>query len=185
MFERTKAWLQAFLNIGRKKQKGYNLHNVTPYMHCLVYHIPYFSSNFGPLRNFSGQGVEKNNDVVKQIHQKKSNKWDTAVSALVVRKRLEYGIENDFEREKRPYEKHSAWWENDLRSCRSEKRRKIAAEIADADTKSENSINFELMTEQELRVFLKSHGISTKIRNREKLMNIISSLDKESEFTCI
>ncbi|CAG2246451.1 unnamed protein product [Mytilus edulis] len=105
IFEKAKLWLENFLNIGKLCRKGYNLHNVTPYMHCLVYHVPFFASHFGPLKMFSGQGLEKNNDIVKQIHQKKSNKWDSAVSALVTRKRLEFGHTNNLEREKRAYEK--------------------------------------------------------------------------------
>ena len=105
IFENCRKWLQDFLDVGKQCRKGYNLHNVTPYMHCLVYHVPFFIEQFGPLKNFSGQGVEKNNDIVKQIHQKKSNKWDSAMSALKTRKRLEFGYMNNLEREKRSYVK--------------------------------------------------------------------------------
>jgi len=59
-------------------------------MHCLLYHIPYFISMYGSLKMFSGQGVEKNNDIVKMIHQRKSSKWDGPTDALKVRKRLEF-----------------------------------------------------------------------------------------------
>jgi hypothetical protein len=34
---------------------------------------------------FSGQGVEKINDDIKQNHHSKTNKWDATVDALQVR----------------------------------------------------------------------------------------------------
>jgi hypothetical protein len=40
-------------------RKGYLKQNVTPYMHCLAYHIPFFILSFGCIKKFSGQGVEK------------------------------------------------------------------------------------------------------------------------------
>lgn len=75
IFEKVKVWLSDFLNLGQYR-KGFFKKNVTPYMHCLLHHIPYFISMYGSLNMFSGQGVEKNNDIVKMIHQRKSSKWD-------------------------------------------------------------------------------------------------------------
>ncbi|CAC5386550.1 unnamed protein product [Mytilus coruscus] len=175
VLEKNKVWVENFLKIGSKFRNGYNLHNVTPYMHCFVYHLPYFVENFGPLKKFSGQGVEKNNDIVKQIHQKKSNKWDSAVSALTTRKRLEFGYMNNMEREKRSYFKKSEWWDGSLKIFRSGKRKEILKEISEANINSRTSLDFGEMNEHDLRAFLKDHGINTKIRNREKLMNLVSS----------
>ena len=101
---------------------------------------------------------------------------DSAVSALLTRKRLEFGYENNFDRGKRSYERNSDWWKDQLRNSRSNKRKQILTEIAEADKKSDSSVKFDQMTEQELRLFLKNHGINTKNRNREKLMGLISSL---------
>ena len=53
------------IKIQNSKRLGYAPNNVTPYMHCLVYHAPYFIEKHGSLRPFSGQAVEKTNDVVK------------------------------------------------------------------------------------------------------------------------
>ena len=45
-----------------------------PYMHCLVYHVPFFTKKYGKLLRFSGQGVEKiNDDINKFIIQKQTN----------------------------------------------------------------------------------------------------------------
>jgi hypothetical protein len=61
----------------------------TPYKHCLVYHVPFFTKKYGKHLRFSGQGVEKINDDIQKIHHSKTNKWDATVDALQVRKRIE------------------------------------------------------------------------------------------------
>jgi hypothetical protein len=45
-------------------------------MHCLAYHVPFFTKKYGKLLSFSGQGVEKINDDIKQIHHSKTNKFE-------------------------------------------------------------------------------------------------------------
>lgn len=72
MFFKTKKFVDTFLSISSRR--GYKKSNVTPYIHCLIYHVPYFLTKYGSLKKFSGQAVEKNNDVIKSIHQRKSNK---------------------------------------------------------------------------------------------------------------
>lgn len=74
-------------------------------MHRLVYHVPFFPDNHGSLAHFSGQGVEKTNDIIKQIHHRSSNKIDPTFDALLVRKRLELGFHADLTRTKRKYKK--------------------------------------------------------------------------------
>ena len=82
-------WINNFLSI---KTAGYQKVNVTPYMHCLVYHVPDHMWQYGNLLVFSGQGelhvgeslklfiqihtgVEKHNDDAKHAYLS-SNKWD-------------------------------------------------------------------------------------------------------------
>ena len=48
-----KAVDKHFLSI---KTAGYQRVNVTPYMHCLVYHVPDHMWQYGNLWVFSGQG---------------------------------------------------------------------------------------------------------------------------------
>ena len=60
-------------------------------MHVLLYHVPYFVGRYGSPLQFSVQGMEKTNAIVKQIHQTKSSNTDATKEALIVRKRLELG----------------------------------------------------------------------------------------------
>ena len=46
---------------------GYKRANVTPYMHAMVYHIPRFLEDYQTIKLFTGQGVEKNNDMARAI----------------------------------------------------------------------------------------------------------------------
>ena len=71
IFSKCKEWVNSFLDLGSMRQ-GYQ--NIIPYLHCLVYHIPYFVVTYGKLVNHSGQGVEKiNDDIKKFINQKQTN----------------------------------------------------------------------------------------------------------------
>lgn len=71
---KSKLWLYMFLKIG----KLFNLHNVNPYMHCLMYHVPFY-------------------EIVQQIHQKKKS--------LIRRNRYNNTSEFDLERKLRKYNK--------------------------------------------------------------------------------
>jgi hypothetical protein len=72
IFEKCKGWVNDFLALGSLGRKGFD--SVTPYMHCLVYHVPFFTKKYGKLLRFSGQGVEKiNDDIKKIIIQKQTN----------------------------------------------------------------------------------------------------------------
>ena len=48
-----KQWINNFLSI---KTAGYQKVNVTPYMHCMVYHVPDHMRQYGNLWVLSGQG---------------------------------------------------------------------------------------------------------------------------------
>lgn len=66
VFEKAKQLLELFCSI-RHVQTGYTRANVTPYMHIMCHHVPYFIQKHGCLKRFTGQGVEKNNDDTKRI----------------------------------------------------------------------------------------------------------------------
>ena len=77
------------------KREGYHPKNVvTSYFHVLLYHIPIFVGKYGSLSKFSGQAVDNTNDILKHIHERKSNKLDTTRDALSVRKRMELGFQD-------------------------------------------------------------------------------------------
>ena len=61
IFVQPKAWVELFCSL-----KGITRSRVTPYMHTLVYDIPFFVKMHGCFKQFTGQGVEKNNDEAKR-----------------------------------------------------------------------------------------------------------------------
>ena len=53
VFEKCRSWLPLFKSVGKGGRIGYD--SVTPYMHCLVYHVPFFFvEKFGNLSLYSG-----------------------------------------------------------------------------------------------------------------------------------
>ena len=113
-FQRVKKWLDTFLGLEMKGRLGYS--RITPYMHCLLYHVPGFVNRYGTLLNFSGQGVEKMNDIIKMAHQKRSNKQDQTVDELKTRKRMEVLKEDNCERVKRTFSKSNEnYWNQGIR----------------------------------------------------------------------
>ncbi|KAL5469472.1 hypothetical protein EMCRGX_G030729 [Ephydatia muelleri] len=103
---KAKRWINSFLSI---PAEGYQKARVTPYMHCLAYHIPDQIRRYGNLRMFSGQGVEKHNDDAKRAYFS-SNKWDAAAEIIKTEARVQ--CLRQFAAAKRPYQKHdSVYWE--------------------------------------------------------------------------
>ena len=56
--------------------------DVTPCMHALVYHVPLFMKNYKSIKPFTGQGVEKNNDMARNVVLHKSNKRNPAADVF-------------------------------------------------------------------------------------------------------
>jgi hypothetical protein len=72
----------------------------------LITLVPFFTKKYGTLLRLSGQGIEKINDDIANIHHSKSNKWDATVDVLQVRKRIEHLTSENCERDKRNYTEH-------------------------------------------------------------------------------
>ncbi|XP_048580720.1 uncharacterized protein LOC125561179 [Nematostella vectensis] len=118
--QKAKAWIELFSKLGAKRV-GYGNARVTPYMHAVPYHIPKFILSHGPIIQFSGQGVEKNNDDAKRIYYQKSNKWDAAKDILLLESRQK-SLEHH-EREKRKYVKRNEeWWNSKILDSRKRRR---------------------------------------------------------------
>ncbi|CAB4041139.1 Hypothetical predicted protein [Paramuricea clavata] len=66
IYDKGKAWIKLFCSL-KDLRRGYTRARVTPYMHLMVYHVPYFVQNYGCFKQFTGQGVEKNNDDAKSV----------------------------------------------------------------------------------------------------------------------
>ncbi len=160
---------KAFLSLSGQR-KGYKKSNVSPYMHALVAHVPYFIHVLGNLKQFSGQATEKVMDDMKKIHQKASQKLDSAKEALVVRKRVEILHQEGCKRKTRSYKKKDdKYWGKGICEVRKRQKAKIESE------KVELQVNYEEMSEQKLRLFLKKNfGVSTKVRSKRKLIDMLN-----------
>lgn len=86
IFVQAKAWVQLFCSLKGIRPR-YTRSRVTPYMHTLVYHIPFFVKMHGYFKKFTGQGVEKNNDEAKRVLFKKCKKWDAVKDILCTESR--------------------------------------------------------------------------------------------------
>lgn len=121
-FNQAKVWINLFVSL-RDKRQGYRRANVTPYMHAMVFHIPTFLTKYGTVKMFSGQGVEKNNDVARNTVLRKSTKWNAPADILLLEQRQYQLREN--ERTKRSYQKRNLeYWNDELKDIRREKRQK-------------------------------------------------------------
>ena len=180
VFSKVHLFVENFLKIGNKKREGYQPKNVTPYLHVLVYHVPYFVGRYGSLLQFSGQGVEKTNDIVKQIHQTKSSKIDATKEALICRKRLEIGYNERTVRTKRKYEKtDDRFWGQEKSKQMMAKKQKIQNEMKEADEnylKNKPQVNFdqlENMSVPEIKAKLIELGKPSKARLKSKLIILL------------
>ena len=80
IFKKCKGWVNEFLALGSLRRKGFD--SVTPYMHFPVCHVPFFTKKYGKHLRFSGQGMKKINDDIKQIHHSKTNKQTNNLSVV-------------------------------------------------------------------------------------------------------
>lgn len=55
---KAKEWVNLFTSLSAKGH-GYKKANVTPYMHGMVYHVPYFMRQHNGIKKFTGQGKTK------------------------------------------------------------------------------------------------------------------------------
>jgi hypothetical protein len=77
-YNKDKNSINDFLALRSLGRKGFD--SVTPYMHFPVCHVPFFTKKYGKHLRFSGQGMEKINDDIKQIHHSKPNKQTNNLS---------------------------------------------------------------------------------------------------------
>ncbi|KAH9371063.1 hypothetical protein HPB48_014739 [Haemaphysalis longicornis] len=141
---------------------------VTPYLHILVHHASKKHQDFMCLGWFSSEGVEKKNDILKNLHHAKSNKWNAAAEALKLAKRLEVA---GHVRTSRPYRKHDRmYWDAGL----IQESRAIRARSAPGNEREDTPVtSVEEMDAAELRTELKAIGISTAVKAVGKLREIL------------
>lgn len=185
-FNKCKRWIDLFLSLSEKR-KGYQPENITPYMHCLTYHVPLFVSKYGSLRKYSGQTVEKANDNIKRIYHQKINRSDCTVDSLKVRKRIEFCSRENLQREKRDYTKRDKdYWEFDIREKRVSKKQRIIREIKETndnylENKKQTHEEIENLDECAIKQKLSLLGIKTRVRKKEKLVELLRDALRDTE----
>ena len=189
VFSRVQKWIKVYLSLGTRGRLGFS--RVTPYMHALLYHVPSFMRVYGSLAEFSGQGVEKINDEVKFIHQKRCNKQDPTVDELKVRKRLELLIETNCDRETRSYQKvNEQFWEETIKTNHAMKKRRIELEMKTVNEKYEKEMKesekpIESMSVNELKEKYKVlTGKTTRLKKLEKLIDLVR-IEVERSESCV
>jgi hypothetical protein len=152
-------------------RKGF--YSLTPYKHCLVYHVLFFTKKYGKLLRFSGQGVEKINDDIKKIHHSKTYKWDATIDTLQVRKMIEHLTSENCERDKRNYTKSTnEYWSDIVLKQRATKKTNISEEKSFVGDKlSENDpvpCSIDDLSVTENRDELKKIGVKTRLKKQRK-----------------
>ena len=84
-----KEFLELFLSI-------YQTSKVTPYIHMMVFHIPELYEKYGPLNYFSGQGLEKLNDVTTSQFFRGTNKRENFIKQMLERDQRMFDFEKKF-----------------------------------------------------------------------------------------
>ena len=170
IFLDAKAWIELFCSL-RGVRQGYTRPRVTPYMHLIPYHLPFFVQKHGCLKQFTGQGVEKNNDDAKRIHFHKSNKWDAARDILCTESR-QWELKHH-ERKKATYTKRKLdYWEDEIHRKRKEQRASSAStsmymeRVEDDEISDESPTcatqDYNKMTIAQLKEVIKRKGMKVK-----------------------
>ncbi|KAJ7384818.1 hypothetical protein OS493_019495 [Desmophyllum pertusum] len=119
--KQAKDWINLFCSLGNKRT-GYGKKNVTCYMHAVVYHVPGAIEKYGNVKQFTGQGVEKNNDDARRVVKRKSNNLDSPTDVLLTESRLRSLRKR--ERTPRTYNKQNVtYWDNGIKQSRAKHKR--------------------------------------------------------------
>ena len=144
---------------------GYEKARVTPYLHILVYHAPRFLKQNTGLKPFTGQGIEKINDIVRSIYHNKSNRHDACKEAILALKRINHLQE--YERVPHEYNKTDQdYWTKDI-FVQRRKRPRLC--VYPRQNEPENEIDVDTMRIIDVKDKLKELNIQTKLRKSDKL----------------
>ncbi|KAK2565676.1 hypothetical protein P5673_010845 [Acropora cervicornis] len=169
-FRDATEWIKLYLSLSGKVI-GYKKASVTPYFHILLYHLPKFLASNTSFKSFTGQGVEKINDMVRSIYHNKSNRHDPCKEAILALKRIDHLQE--FEREPNHYNKrNNNYWTSDIFDQRRKRPRLYNTSTVDDEPTTED-INIKNMSVCEIKSKLKEMNISTRCRREDKLREIL------------
>ena len=170
-FGQATNWISTFLTLG-DKMPGFHKRNVTPYMHMMCYHIPLMLQKHRNIKEFSGQLVEKKNDL-RKTYNLKSSHYDSCYEALAACKRLE--ALGRYRRQPREYPQRSESQNAKKRSIKT-----VGVEVRD-DTKATIKRKAVLLSRstEELKQDLAKKNVKTKCRKHKLLVELL--LDSENK----
>ena len=94
----AQKWVADFTSV-------YQTKHVTPYIHIMATHVPYFIKKYGNLVQFTQQGMEKLNDETSIDFARSTNhrheNLDALKQMMAKKNRIEYLQDNGFERDRR------------------------------------------------------------------------------------
>ena len=152
------------------KRKGCEKQRVSPYMPCLVYHMPFLSGLKLGLTKFSGQGMEKANEIAKSIHHQHSNKIDAC--ANILKGSMRQLQLKHMQRESREYSKRNL---EDI----FKKRHRIEHSSELEHSREENPA--EELSVSNVKDQLKSLSVKTWLRYEQKLRELLKKRIEKSE----
>jgi hypothetical protein len=180
VFNKAKKWVPLFCSLGSIRP-GYEKSRVTPYIHVMVYHIPFFLQRHGSIKRFTGQGVEKNNDDAKRILFHKSNKWDAAKDILYMENR-QWDLKH-CERVKRPYRKiNNQYWEDGIVAKRKQYKPVLLSDSShniQEQNVSDSVVDYTKLTMPQLRAVAKEkrpHAKGLSNMRKNELIEFIKNL---------
>jgi len=150
-WSKAKDWINMFTSLAGKRE-GYERSRVTPYMHIMVAHVPWFLSMYQNVKVFTGQGVEKNNDVARSIVLRKSQHFDSPGDIL--RHEARQWALKETERNPRKYQKHkAAYWENTIFEKRARKQETLRSSdcLSHSESPQPTVTNTELNIQSDLQ----------------------------------
>ncbi|KAJ7365764.1 hypothetical protein OS493_002481 [Desmophyllum pertusum] len=183
--KKIKEWIDSFSTLGEKRT-GYRKEKVTCYMHAAAYHIPQMVERNQNIKQFSGQGVEKNNDDARRIVQRKSNHNDDPAEVLRTEHRL--GVLHHLQRKHRTYTKRAAeYWDEIIKTKRGKKQGISYSKKRTSTPQTQESITTKakqkkvnkksLKKERRNKEMLHRHIYKVKITNKFKYTYLLVSIN--------
>ena len=118
---------------------------------------------------FTGQVVEKTNDVIRRLYDLKSNKYDACKDGLLAVKRLDELQE--FDRKPRNYRQlDTSYWNEGIMQERQERPR------LSVTPREDDELNIDGMNETNLKTKLKEMNVKTRVRNVDKLRQLLKDV---------
>lgn len=120
------------------KREGYEKSRITPYMHIMVAHIPRFFELYRSVKIFTGQGVERNNDMARGVILRKSNKWDSAGDVLRLEQRQWELRDHERDLAHSYVKRKESYWDGEIKESR-QKRNKSHSHLQSSEVHDQQS----------------------------------------------